>query len=168
MLETLTMARLCGWSGSVIAVLLYGIVAVAQSSPCGASSNVREVRGDLNIMSRCELNGTDVRGDVVLFSGGSLIARNVEISGDLEANRADFVDIADSVIDGEVELNELVGDRSIIAGSTIDGSIFLTANRSVLEILNNEVGDNIRAIGNTGGLTISGNSVEGRLECCLN
>ena len=51
---------------------------------------------------------------MTLFSGGSLIARDVSIHGNLEARRADFVAIEESEIDGNVTLDELVGDNSSI------------------------------------------------------
>ena len=63
------------------------------------------VRGDLQVVGKCTLAGTDVRGNVTLFAGGSLTARAARIRGNLEAradSRADFVDIDGSRVDGNV------------------------------------------------------------------
>ena len=65
-----------------------------------------------------------------------------------------------SRIDGNVRLEELVGDETTIEGTNIDGNILLARNRSRLEIVNNDIHGGMFAIGNTGGLLISGNSFE--------
>ena len=155
-------------SSALIASALHGFCAAAQGTHCTNALGDVEVRGNLDITSRCELTGTSVRGNVTLFSGGSLIARDVNIRGNLVARRADFVAIEDSEIDGNVTLDELVGDNSSIENTEIDGNASLTSNRSALEILNNEIDGNVQASGNSGGVSISGNSIDGNLECSGN
>jgi len=155
-------------STAFVAFALHGFCAAAQGFHCTRALGDVEVRGNLDITARCQLTGTDVRGNVTLFSGGSLIARDVSIHGNLEARRADFVAIEESEIDGNVTLDELVGDNSSIENTEIDGNASLTSNRSALEILNNEIGGTMKASGNTGGVSISGNSIDGHLECSGN
>ena len=155
-------------SSALVASALHGFCAAAQSSHCTSALGDVEVRGNLDITSRCQLTGTSVRGNVTLFSGGSLIARDVSIRGNLVARRADFVAIEDSEIDGNVTLDELVGDNSSIEDTEIDGNASLTSNRSALEILNNEIDGNVQASGNSGGVSISGNAIDGNLECSGN
>ena len=155
-------------SSALIASALHGFCVAAQGTHCTNALGDVEVRGNLDITSRCELTGTSVRGTVTLFSGGSLIARDVNIRGNLVARRADFVAIEDSEIDGNVTLDELVGDNSSIENTEIDGNASLTSNRSALEILNNEIDGNVQASGNSGGVSISGNSIDGNLECSGN
>jgi hypothetical protein len=154
-------------SSALIAIALHGI-AGAQGLHCTGALGDVEVRGNVDITARCQLTGTDVRGNVTLFSGGSLIARDVRIRGNLEARRADFVAIEESRIDGNVNLEELVGDDSSIEDTEIRGNVSLTRNRSALDVLNNDIRGNVRASGNTGGLLISGNSIDGHLECSRN
>ena len=103
-----------------------------------------------------------------MFSGGSLVANDVWIKGDLYTSRADFIDMEGSQIDGNVRLEELVGDETTIEGTNIDGDILAARNRSRLEIVNNDIHGGMFAIGNTGGLLISGNSFEGNLDCTGN
>lgn len=140
----------------------------AQDFNCISPLGDVELRGDLNIAAACELSGTDIRGDVRIFAGGSLKARDVRIRGNLEARRADFIELVSSRVDRNVLLDELVGDRSRVERSDIRGNTSLTSNRSAIEILRNEFNGNVRVIGNTGGVVISRNDIDGRLECFLN
>src|SRR5687768_7363944 len=121
---------------------LHGFFAAAQDVHCTGTLGGVEVRGNLNITARCQLSGTSVRGNVTLFSGGSLIARDASIRGNFTAQRADFVIIDGSDIDGNVTLEQLVGDSSSIESTGIRGNLTLTSNRSAFEILNNEIGGN--------------------------
>ena len=123
------------------------------------------VEGDLHVLGRCTLAGTEVRGDVTLYVGGSLTARDARIRGDLEGSRANFVDLQSSRIDGTVELEGLVGDLTTFEGSEIHGNVELTENRSELQILNNDLRRDVVASRNTGGLEISGNLFEQDLSC---
>ncbi len=142
--------------------------ALAQGALCAGNLGDVRVRGNLNVTSHCQLTDTDVRGDVILFAGGSLVARGARIRGNIEGNRADFVDLDRVRVDGNVGLQELVGDSSSIERSDIRGQAVLTRNRSRFEILNNELRRDLRAFGNTGGLVISGNSIDRNLECSAN
>lgn len=139
----------------------------AQEQSCPTDPRTRSVNGNINITSRCVLDGTDVRGNVVLFSGGSLVATNIRIRGDLSGERADFVAIKDSRINGGVRLHELVGDISTIEKTVIRDNILLTSNRSRFHILNNDM-RSMEVIGNTGGVMISGNSFSQDLRCIDN
>src|SRR5262245_3306102 len=146
---------------------LQGTQADAQVICLGQLGNTT-VNGDLNVVGGCTLNGTEVRGKVRLFVGGSLTARDARINGDLEGDRANFVDIDKSRIDGKVKLEELVGDVSVIQETEVNRDVELTANRTRLELLNNEFGGNVNATRNTGGVLISGNSIEDNLRCSSN
>jgi hypothetical protein len=170
-----------GFFGLLTAAVLHGQAIRAQddddegdrdrggrNSVCTATIGRDRVNGTLNVVGRCTLTGTDVRGDVVLFSGGSLIARGIRIRGSLAADRADFVELHDVRVDRGVDLRELVGDSSTIEGSDIRGDIALTGNRSQFEIVNNELRRDLTVLGNTGGLQIAGNSINGDLRCSGN
>jgi hypothetical protein len=135
---------------------------------CVAELGAITIRGNLQIPGRCTLTGTDVEGNVTLLEGGSLTARATRIGGNVEGNRADFVDVDGSRIEGRVRLEGLVGDESSIALTEIDGNVTVMENRSRFEILNNEFGRNLTVWGNSGGLVISGNSVDDDLSCFFN
>ena len=127
-----------------------------------------KIQGDVEIAIPCTLANVEIDGDVIVFAGGSLVANDVWIKGNLYTSRADFIDMERSRIDGNVRLEELVGDETTIDGTNIGGNILLARNRSRLEIVNNDIHGGMFAIGNTGGLLISGNSFEENLECTDN
>jgi hypothetical protein len=127
-----------------------------------------QIGNDLAIAGRCELSNTEIRGDVTLFPGGSLTARDVHIRGHLEGSRADFVDMQDSQVDGHFRIEEFVGDLTRIETSQIRGDVRFTNNRSRLEVLNNTIGDDMQARTNTGGVLISGNDFDDDLVCTGN
>jgi hypothetical protein len=155
-------------TSAFVAFSLHGFCAAAQNSHCAGTLGAVEIRGNLDITGRCRLTGADVTGNVSLYAGGSLVALDVSINGNLDARRADFVTIEESQIAGNVSLDELVGDNSSIESTEISGNVSLTDNRSALEILNNDISGNVRATGNSGSLSISGNSIDGHLECSGN
>jgi hypothetical protein len=142
--------------------------ASAEDSNCLLDIGDVIVVGNVLIATSCELTGTEVRGNVILFAGGSLIARDVRIRGRLEGRRADFVDMETSRVDGSITLEEMVGDLSTLELSDFRGDILLSGNRSGLEIVDNEIARNLRATGNTGGLLVAGNSIGEDLECAGN
>src|SRR5262245_19208680 len=163
----------------VAAVVLQGQCAEAQRDDeddrdDGRNSNCRtniaggELRGTLNIVASCQLSGTDVRGDVIIFAGGSLVARDTRIRGSLEASRADFVELDGVRVDRNVSLQELVGDSSRIESSDLRGSVMLTSNRSRFTIVDNQFRSDLGAFGNTGGLQIAANDIGGDLTCSGN
>ena len=161
-----------GWLGlSGFALLaLHAQCAYTQSVNClfHGDDDDATIEGDVEIAIPCTLTNVEINGDVIVFAGGSLVANGVVIKGNLYTSRADFIDMERSRIDGNVRLEELVGDESTIEGTNIDGNILLARNRSRLEIVNNDIHGAMFAIGNTGGLLISGNSFQENLDCTDN
>jgi hypothetical protein len=153
---------------ALAAFALHAGNARAQGSNCLLDIGAVVVNGNVQIATSCELTGTEVKGNVILFAGGSLIARNVHIKGSVQGSRADFVDMERSRVDGNLRLEELVGDVSTIILTDIRGDVLLVGNRSRLEILNNEIRKSLQATGNAGGLLISGNLIDRNLECADN
>jgi hypothetical protein len=140
----------------------------ARDLNCTSTRSDVELRGTLNVTARCQLIGSDIRGDVIIFAGGSLLARDTRIRGSIEASRADFVELVGVRVDQNVSLQELVGDSSRIESSDLRGNVVLTSNRSRFAILDNQFGHDLSAFGNTGGLQIAGNTIEGDLLCTGN
>ena len=166
--QWLGMARL-GQSGFAL-LALYAQCAYAQNVNClfqGDEAD-HQIQGDVEIAVPCTLTNVEIDGDVIVFAGGSLVANDVWIKGNLYTSRADFIDMERGRIDGNVRLEELVGDETTIEGTNIDGNILLARNRSRLEIVNNDIHGGMFAIGNTGGLLISGNSFEKSVDCTGN
>jgi hypothetical protein len=126
------------------------------------------IDGNVLVAAPCRLEGTTVKGNVHLYAGGSLIARDARIDGSIQAENSDFVDVADTRVNGSVQLDNLVGDASIVRRSTVGGSIQLKSNRSRLEVLDNIVSADVQAFSNSRGVVIAGNTVDGNLQCKSN
>jgi hypothetical protein len=153
---------------ALVALALHANAVRAQNVSCPLNIGNVRIQADVQIAAPCTLTGTEVRGNVILFAGGSLTARDVRIRGNLEGSWADFVDMDLSRVDGDIRLEELVGDVSNVERTEVHGSILLARNRSRLEILNNEVREGVQAFSNTGGVLIAGNTIERDLECANN
>jgi hypothetical protein len=136
----------------------------AQDVHCPPHRGKTTVNGNLLVAASCELDETRVKGNVLLYAGGSLVANEANIDGNIEAQTAFQVELIDSRVKGNVELVELVGDSSSFIESRVDGNLELRANRSFVLLENNEF-DSIEALQNTGGLHIIDNEVKGDLTC---
>jgi hypothetical protein len=155
---------------STLSVLLYALSAAAHADDVHCPPDLGSVTVDGNVLvaAACRLDGTTVKGNVHLYAGGSLIARDAIIDGNIQAENADFIDVADSHIAGSIQLDDLVGDVVSILNSSIDGSVQLNDNRSRLEVAENTVGADIQAFSNIGGVLIADNTVGGNLQCKSN
>lgn len=124
------------------------------------------IDGNVLVAAPCRLEGTIVIGNVNLFAGGSLVAQGgARIGGSVQAENADFVELLDAEIVGNVQLDNLVGERSLIHRSSIGGSIQLVSNRSRLEVIENTVDADVQAFGNDGLVMIADNRIDGNLQC---
>lgn len=150
------------------ACLLQTSFAGAQNVFCSPAVGRGRVDANLDVATRCELEGADVRGNVTLFAGGSLIARDVRIRGDLAGNGGDFVDVRDGRIDGDLRLEQMVGDVSRIEDTNVRGGVTLLANRSRLELIDNEIRRDVDVVANTGGVLIVANTIDDELVCEAN
>jgi hypothetical protein len=141
-------------------------VVLADDVNCPPNLGNVTVDGNVLVAAPCRLDGTTVKGNVQLYAGGSLITRgNVRIEGSIQAENSDFIDLADTFVNGNIQLDNLVGDRSIIERSNVGGSIQLNSNRSRLEVLNNTVDSDVQAFANRGGVVIADNVIDGNLQC---
>lgn len=141
-------------------------VVLADDVNCPPNLGNVTVDGNVLVAAPCRLDGTTVKGNVQLYAGGSLITRgNVRIEGSIQAENSDFIDVADTFVNGNIQLDNLVGDRSIVERSTVGGSIQLNSNRSRLEVLNNTVDSDVQAFANRGGVVIADNVIDGNLQC---
>lgn len=142
--------------------------ALADDFHCPPNRGAETIDGNILIAAACRLDGTYVKGNVHLYSGGSLVAVNATIEGSIQAEGSDFVDVNNTRVIGSIQLDNMVGDVSNVRNSRIGGSIQLKSNRSRLEILGNDVNADIQAFSNTGGVLIEGNIVDGNLQCKSN
>lgn len=155
---------------SVVAALAgFPAALLADDVHCPPNLGGVTIDGNVLVTAPCRLDGTKVKGNVHLYAGGSLIARgSVRIDGSIQAENADFIDVADTHVNGNIQLDNLVGDRSVVERSTVGGSIQLKSNRSRLEVLGNTVNADVQAFSNTGGVIAADNVIDGNLQCKSN
>lgn len=134
------------------------------SDQCNGSLGAISIDGDLLIAAACTLDGTTVDGNIVLYAGGSLTANAIRVIGNIQADSAFEIGVANSDIDGNVQFDKLVGAASI-TNTEVGGSIQLNDNRFSLSVTDNLVNSDVQAFANVGGVDIAGNTVDGNLQC---
>jgi uncharacterized membrane protein YgcG len=151
--------------GVFVLVFLPWEHSAARDIDCSGQLGAIRIDGNLNVAMPCRLRGTTIDGDVRIFAGGSLDADEATINGNLQGSSADFVVLIETFVKGNVHLDELVGDRSRISLSDIDGNVRLRRNRSRFELQDNGIDGNVQVDNNTGGVLILSNSIDGNLSC---
>jgi hypothetical protein len=112
----------------------------------------------------CTLNGTTVKGTVKVERRAKLVARNVQVVGNVQAENARRVIVrAGSRIGGSVQIVQ--GGAARVARSKVNGDILYDDNRRALYVLRNRVGGDVQIFQNTGGVEIRRNRVDGNLQC---
>lgn len=149
----------------IIATILVSTPVLGDDFNCQTDYGNVNLDGNVMVAAPCTLNGTTVEGNIKLFAGGSLVAIGAVIDGNIMANTADFIDLQNTEVEGNVKLDKMVGDISYIRDSTIDGNVELKDNRSRLELLRNYIDNNLQAFENSGGVVISDNVIDGNLQC---
>jgi hypothetical protein len=140
----------------------------AQNLFCLPGIDTRRIDGDLDIARPCDLRGTEIRGDVTIFAGGSLTGRDLRIRGALVGSRAGNVELEKGRIEGDVVLDGMVGDRVRFDGVELRSALRLTTNQAQIELLDNKVRGTVQAVGNTGGVVLVRNEIDENLECEAN
>jgi hypothetical protein len=115
----------------------------------------------------CTLMGTQINSNVEIGSDGALIATGVQVGGDVEADGARAVEIANgSTISGSLLLRD--GWSGSVIGSTIGGDIDWQGQTGPLRAEHNVIGGSLWAAFNTGGVTVLGNRIDKDLQCVAN
>jgi DUF4097 and DUF4098 domain-containing protein YvlB len=112
----------------------------------------------------CRLDGTRVKGSIVVETGATLVASKVVVIGNVQAEGAKAVTVRRaSRVGGSVQVKQ--GGAATIESSTVDGSIQLEQNGRPMKVAGNTVGADVQAFQNNGGVTIEANVVDGNLQC---
>ena len=115
----------------------------------------------------CTLNGTTVQGTVKVERRARLVANDVRVIGNVQAENARRVVVrAGSRIGGSVQIVQ--GGSARVARSRVNGDILYDENRRALYVLRNRVGGDVQAFQNTGGVEIRRNRIDGNLQCKAN
>lgn len=135
------------------ALALSGMIVAAPQAAADVMCNgsIGASRHDDDIVVRsgatCTLDGTRIDGNIKVSSGGALVATGIVVDGDIQSDGHRSVSVSRSTIDGNVQLSS-------------GGAIALSGNR---------VAGDIQLFGNSSGTkTVTGNTVDGNLQCKSN
>ena len=132
--------------------------------------NLGSVTVDDNVIVRgqCLLDGTRVKGNVLVQSGGALTARNAHIEGNIQADGGIYVRVNRTNGGGDIQLEGVSGEGSRVQRSSIGGNLQLDNNRIRLVAEYNTIDGDLQAFANTGGVVIRYNTIDGNLQCKSN
>jgi hypothetical protein len=136
--------------------------ASSSSDPCsGGGGSVDQLR--VTSGSSCNLNGTRVRGNIIVEQNAVLVAQSIQVDGNIQATNAGRVEISGSSIGGNIQIKQ--SGAAAIVSTRVSGDLQFESNFNHLEASYNQVGGNLQAFKNNGGLSISGNTISGNLQC---
>lgn len=139
-------------------------VALAEETVCRGSLGAVVV-DNLRVpnYATCRLNGTRVRGTISVGIGASLIAYSIRVIGNIQTGGARVVNVANSTVGGSIQIKQSGAAR--IYRVRVTGDILFDSNKRPLSALYNNVGGNVQAFQNRGGVIISYNTINGNLQC---
>ena len=112
----------------------------------------------------CQLNETIVTGNINVETNASLVAKGVDVDGNIQSEGATSVIVeGNSQIDGDIQIKE--GGNARVVDTVIDGDLLFDENQGKIEANRNTIGGNLQALNNSGGLTITANTIDGNLQC---
>ena len=114
--------------------------------------------------ARCVLDRTRLKGNIVVGTGATLVARSVMVNGSVQAEGAASVRVAGaSTIGGSVQLVQ--GGAASIVAARINGDLQLEENTAAILAERNVIGGDLQAFKNYGGVTLNANRIKGNLQC---
>jgi len=111
----------------------------------------------------CTLNGTQVRGNIIVGTGATLRAKGVAVDGNLQAEGARSVTVTSGSVGGSVQIKQ--GGSASLSGVRIKADLQLESNRGKLTISKSRIGSNLQAFQNTGGLKLTNNWIAQNMQC---
>lgn len=107
----------------------------------------------------CTLAGTRVEGNVKVEADATLDASSISVDGNLQADGAASVNVSDSTVGGS--LQAVKGGPNLLSSSFVDGDVQFFENTGGVTISNNTIGRNLQCKENdpapTGGNIVQGN-----------
>ena len=121
--------------------------------------NVRVPQG-----ATCVLEGTRVEGTITVQDDATLRARDVRVIGNVQGENASLVVVAaGSRIGGSVQVVQ--GGAARVTRSRVAGDIQFDEQNRELKVLRTDVEGSVQVMQNTGGVEITGNTIDGNLQC---
>ena len=115
----------------------------------------------------CTLDGTEVKGNLKVLSQATLAASGITVGGNLQAEGADSVLVSNqSMIEGNLQV--IQGHAVELAESTVDGDLQLDENQGPVSASSLIIGGNMQITNNEGGVLLTDNQVASNLQCNQN
>jgi hypothetical protein len=112
----------------------------------------------------CTLNGTTVKGNIVVQRSARLYTSAISVNGSIQAEGASYVSIGSrSFINGSVQID--AGGAFVVSGATIGGSLQVVSNSGSSRLSSNAVKGDIQVFSHGRGISITNNRVDGNLQC---
>ena len=96
---------------------------------CPPNPGAVTIDDNVIVTGSCVLDRTQVKGNVLVSSGGALTVRDARIEGNIQADGGIFVRVVRSDVDGDIQLKGLFGQASRVQRSSIGGNLQLDDNR---------------------------------------
>ena len=161
--------------GSKVGAAALTVACVAIAAPFGASAapaEERTCRGTLGAVTvvnlrvpqgaTCTLAGTRIKGKVRVLARATLLATNIHVVGDLQAENHQRVVVRRSRVGGSIQIVQ--GGGSTVTGNTVKGDIQFFENRRAIVIKGNRVDGNLQCKENRRAPTGGQNRVGGTKE----
>jgi hypothetical protein len=140
--------------------------AEAEDFDCPPNRGAEIVDGNIIVVGTCSLDGTLVKGNVLLEDAGDLLADAATIIGNVQTDGAERVRLYVTTVNGDVQLTGVDGtSRSEVLDSVIGGTLNIENNSAEFLLEGNLVNSDLKANVNSGGVTIRDNDIGGNLQC---
>jgi hypothetical protein len=160
----------------IVAVAFMGLLALAVVVPA-ALAEERVRRGTIGRAAvdnlrvpqgaSCTLNGTRVQGTIKVENSANLVANGVRVIGNVQSEGFRSITLREgSRIGGSVQLkNGLDGGSGKVISSRINGNLQFETNEATMTARNSTTLANLQAVGNTGGVVLTNNTIAENLQC---
>jgi hypothetical protein len=161
--------------GSKVASTALAAVCIAIAAPLGASgasAEERTCRGTLRAITvvnlrvpqgaTCTLAGTRIKGKVRVLRRATLLATNIHVVGDIQAENHERVSVKSSRIGGSIQIVQ--GGSATVTANNVKGDIQFFENRRAIVVKNNRVDGNLQCKENRKAPTGGANRVGGTKE----
>jgi hypothetical protein len=158
---------------SALALTALAATAMTGLSASPALAEERTCRGSLGAITvdnlrvpsgaTCTLNGTFVKGTVLVQTSATLRASNIRVVGNVQAEGANQVTVTGSRIGGSVQIKQ--GGGATLLRNTVNADIQYDEMRRLLRTNGNVVGGNVQIVKNFGGVEVNNNRIDGALQC---
>jgi hypothetical protein len=148
------------------------LLAAAAYMVAPAFAEERKCRGTINAVTvdnlrvpqgaTCTLNRTKVKGTVKVGRGATLKATGIRVVGNVQAEGAAKVTVLSSKVGGSVQIVQ--GRSSKLKSNSVKGDVQYFENRGAISITGNRIDGNLQCKENSPGPTGGSNVVQGNKE----